>query len=75
MSRDRLSLFHYDVVRELCDRCSNERFQFVPTGAVTAPGTCPHCGNERKLADVSDTAIIRLITEPDGEVVVVRATA
>jgi len=75
MSRDRLPLFHYDVVRELCDPCSNERFQFVPTGGAPALGTCPRCGNERRLADISDAAIIRLVTEPDGELVVVRAMA
>ncbi len=75
MSRDRLPLFHYDVVRELCDHCSNERFQFVPTGATPALGNCPHCGNERKLAEVSDASIVRLVTQPDGEVVVVRASA
>jgi len=71
MSRSRLSLFTYDVVRELCDNCSKERFHFVPIGAAPAPGTCPRCGSERKLADVSDTAILRLVTQPNGEVVVV----
>lgn len=68
---ERLQLFNYDVVRELCGRCSQERFHFVPTGAAPAAGTCPRCGAERKLAEISDTAIIRLVTQPDGEVVVV----
>ena len=71
MPRSRLQLFTYDVVRELCDTCSKERFHFVPTGAAPAPGTCPRCGSERKLAEISDTAIMRLVTQPDGEVVVV----
>ena len=71
MSRSRLSLFTYDVVRELCDHCSKERFHFVPTGAAPALGTCPRCGSQRKLAEISDTAIMRLVTQPDGEVVVV----
>ena len=71
MSRSRLSLITYDVVRELCDHCRKERFHFVPIGAAAAPGTCPRCGSERKLADVSDTAILRLVTQPNGEVVVV----
>ncbi|HYU26538.1 MAG TPA: hypothetical protein VEO74_15110 [Thermoanaerobaculia bacterium] len=70
MPRSRLSLFTYDVLRELCDHCRKERFHFVPIGTATVPGTCP-CGNERKLADVSDTAILRLVTQPNGEVVVV----
>jgi len=71
MSRSRLSLFTYDVVRDLCDTCRKERFHFVPIGTAPAPGTCPQCGSERKLADVSDTAILRLVTQPNGEVVVV----
>ncbi len=71
MPRSRLSLFTYDVVRELCDNCRKERFHFVPAGTAPAPGTCPRCGSERKLADVSDTAIIRLVTQSNGEVVVV----
>ena len=75
MSRSRLHLFTYDVMRELCDTCEKERFHFVPTGAAPAPGTCPRCGNERKLAEISDTAIIRLVTQPNGEVVVVPVIA
>ena len=71
MSRSHLSLFHYDVVRELCDHCRKERFHFVPTGTAPATGTCPRCGAERKLADFSDTAVIRLVTQPNGEVVIV----
>ena len=72
MSYTRLSLFNYDVVRELCDRCHNERFHFVPTGAAApAPGPCRDCGEDRKLADTINTSIIRLVTKPDGEMVVV----
>ena len=71
MPRSRLSLFTYDVLRELCDHCRKERFHFVPIGAAPALSTCPRCGNERKLADVSDTAILRLVTREDGEMVVV----
>lgn len=72
MSADRLPLFHFDVMRELCDDCRRERFHFVPTGAAAAPGHCPACGARRRLADVSDTSIIRLVTQPNGEVVIVR---
>ena len=71
MPRSRLQLFTYDVVRELCDTCSKERFHFVPTGAAPALGACPRCGSERKLAEISDAAIIRLVTQANGEVVVV----
>jgi hypothetical protein len=71
MSRERLSLFHYDVMRELCDNCRNERFHFIPTGAHPDTGSCPRCGTARKLADFSDTAVIRLVTEANGDVVVV----
>ncbi|HWS72977.1 MAG TPA: hypothetical protein VN605_12730 [Thermoanaerobaculia bacterium] len=68
----RLSLITYDVVRELCDSCRRERFHFVPIGAAAAAnGECKHCGAEAKVADVSDTSIFRLITQPNGEVVVV----
>ena len=72
MSFSRLSLFHYDVVRELCESCSNERFHFVPIGAAApATGPCSRCGSASKLTDTSNTSIIRLITRPDGEMVVV----
>jgi len=72
MSVSRLSLFHYDVVRELCERCRNERFHFVPIGAAApAPGACSQCGADRKLTDTSATSIMRLVTNPDGEMVVV----
>jgi hypothetical protein len=68
----RLSLINYDVVRELCDTCRKERFHFVPIGAAAATnGPCKHCGNEAKAADVSDTSIFRLVTQPNGDVVVV----
>jgi hypothetical protein len=68
----RLSLITYDVVRELCDSCRRERFHFVPMGAATAAnGKCKHCPGEAKVADMSDTSIFRLVTQPGGEVVVV----
>jgi hypothetical protein len=70
MSRQRLSLFHYDVMRELCDDCRSERFHFVPVGTAPATGDCP-CGTERHLADVTDTSLIRLVTLPNGDVKVV----
>jgi len=75
MRRERISLFTYDVLRELCDRCRNERFHFVPTGAAPATGRCPNCGSQRELADFSDTAVIRLVTQPNGDVVVVPVIA
>jgi len=72
MSFSRLSLFHYDVVRELCERCRNERFHFVPIGAAApATGQCRTCGGEGKLADTSNTSIMRLVTNAGGEMVVV----
>jgi hypothetical protein len=71
MSRSRLSLFHYDVLRELCDACRKERFHFVPIGAAPATGACRNCGAEARLADFSDTAVIRLVTQKNGDVVVV----
>lgn len=67
----RLSLINYDVLRELCDHCRNERFHFVPQGAEPATGPCRNCGRDSKLADVSDTSIWRLMTNENGEVVVV----
>ncbi len=67
----RLSLIHYDVLRELCDSCRKERFHFVPLGAEPATGPCRRCGAESKLAEMSDTAVFRLVTRSDGEVVVV----
>jgi hypothetical protein len=75
MSKQRLSLITYDVLRELCDSCRKERFHFVPIGAAPATGACKNCGAESKLADVSDTAVWRLMTRPDGEVVIVPVIA
>jgi hypothetical protein len=75
MSRERLSLIHYDVLRELCDTCRKERFHFVPIGAEPATGPCRECGAQSKLADVSDTAVWRLMTKPSGEIVVVPVIA
>lgn len=72
MAKDRLSLINYDVLRELCDHCRKERFHFVPMGAAPATGPCKSCGSgDSRLADISDTAIWRLITHANGDVVVV----
>ena len=70
MMRDRISLFHYDVRRELCDDCRSERFHFVPLGAEPDPARCM-CGTQRRMADVTDTSLFRLVTQPDGDIVVV----
>lgn len=75
MSTNRVSLINYDLLRELCDHCRKERFHFVPMGAAADTGTCRNCGSNSKLADVSDTAIWRLMTKPNGEVVVVPLVA
>jgi hypothetical protein len=72
---ERLSLIHYDLLRDLCDHCRRERFHFVPPGTAPAPARCKECGAERRLADVSDSAIWRLVTQPNGEVVVVPVIA
>ena len=72
MPKERLSLINYDLVRELCESCRKERFHFVPIGSVPpATGPCKHCGTVSKLADISDSAVWRLMTGPSGEVVVV----
>jgi hypothetical protein len=71
MPNQRLSLISYDVLRELCDSCRKERFHFVPMGAEPATGPCRRCGAESRLADFSDTALMRLVTQPNGDVVVV----
>lgn len=70
MSRDRITLFNYDVRRELCDDCSSERFHFVPPGTQPATGACV-CGTERRLADMTDTSLIRLVTQPNGDIKIV----
>jgi NMD protein affecting ribosome stability and mRNA decay len=67
----RISLINYDVLRELCDSCRKERFHFVPLGAEPATGPCRKCGAESKLAEMSDTAVWRLIAHANGDVVVV----
>lgn len=66
----RLSLINYDVLRELCESCANEKFQFVPTGHEAEAGHCSRCGTSTKLADLSDSSIIRLVMR-DGEPFVV----
>lgn len=71
MTAKRVSLIHYDLLRDLCDGCRRERFHFVPIGAAPAPGPCKRCGGEGHLRDMSDSAIWRLVTQPNGEVVVV----
>lgn len=67
----RLSLTNYDVVRELCESCRRERFHFVPPGAAPSTGPCKACGRDSTLADMSDSSIIRLVTDPNGELVIV----
>jgi hypothetical protein len=67
----RLSLVNYDVLRELCEECRREKFHFVPMGAAPEPGTCSNCGGDGKLADMSDSSIFRLVTDEDGEMVIV----
>lgn len=71
MSKKRLTLINYEVVRELCETCRRERFHFVPPGAVPTPSECKGCGRESKLADMSDSSIFRLVTQPNGEMVIV----
>ncbi len=71
MARKRLSLVHYDLLRELCESCRRERFHFVPIGAAAAEGPCKSCGAQARMADLSDSSIYRLVTQPNGEVVVV----
>jgi hypothetical protein len=71
MQKRRLSLISYDVLRELCDSCRKERFHFVPMGAEAATGPCRGCGANSQIADFSDTAVMRLVMQPNGDVVVV----
>ena len=71
MSRTRLSLFNYDLLRERCHSCRKERFHFVPIGAAPATSSCKRCGTEGQLVDLSDTAVMRLVTQANGEFVVV----
>ncbi len=71
MSTKRLSLINYDVLRELCERCLKEAFQFIPIGTAPVPAPCTGCGTERTLADMSDTSIRRLVTRSDGELRIV----
>jgi hypothetical protein len=70
MASERVSLVNYDLLRELCDTCRQERFHFVPIGAAPATGPCKHCGSDSHLAEVSDTSVWRLITNASGDVVV-----
>ena len=73
MSKQRLPLISYDVLRELCDSCRKERFHFVPMGAEPATGPCRRCGGaDSKIADFSDSAVMRLVTHPNGDVVVMQ---
>ncbi len=67
----RVSLINFDLLRELCEQCRRERFHFVPIGESPVTGLCKSCGADSRLADMSDTAVWRLITKPNGEVVVV----
>ena len=71
MARNRLSLIHYDLLRELCESCRRERFHFVPIGIEPAEGSCKQCGAESRLAVLSDSSIYRLVTQPNSDVVIV----
>ena len=71
MPRTRVSLFNYDVLRELCGDCRREHFHFVPIGAAPATGDCRQCGAQSDVVDMSDSAIMRLVTLPNGEFTVV----
>jgi hypothetical protein len=66
----RLPLINYDVLRELCDSCRKERFHFVPSGAHPATGPCRNCGDESKIAEMTKSAVWRLI-DTNGDVVIV----
>src|SRR5260221_11463533 len=70
MARKRLSLIHYDLLRELCESCRRERFHFVPIGAELAEGPCKNCGAEARMADLGDSSIYRLRTHPAGGMIV-----
>src|SRR5258708_11748503 len=69
MARKRLSLVHYDLLRELCESCRRERFHFVPIGAVPAEGPCRNCGAEARMADLSDSSIYRLVAPPNSDAI------
>jgi len=69
----RLSLVTYDVLRELCIACENERFHFVPMGSAVETSDCDDCGTERQLAEVNQSAIARLMTVPQREINIIRA--
>ncbi len=71
MTTKRLSLITYDVLRELCERCLEEAFQFVPIGTALLPASCTGCGTDRTLADMSDSSIRGLVTRSDGELRIV----
>jgi hypothetical protein len=70
MASERVSLVNYDLLRELCGTCEGERFHFVPIGGPAETGPCKTCGADSKFAEVSDTSIWRLMTKPNGDVVV-----
>lgn len=70
-----MRLITYDLLRELCDHCRREHFHFVPIGALAAPTRCRECGAQRKVADMSDSAVWRLVTQPNGEMTVVPVIA
>jgi NMD protein affecting ribosome stability and mRNA decay len=67
----RLQLIHYDVCRELCDKCRKETFHFVPIGTAPEMRLCGKCGNANRPADMTETSVFRLVTRDDGEVVIV----
>ncbi len=68
--KTRLSLFYYDLVRERCDDCGDEKFHFVPKATDPETSACVACGTDRQVVDLSETSIRRLVSE-DREVSVV----
>ena len=70
-----MRLITYDLLRELCDHCRREHFHFVPIGAIPAPGRCRECGAQGKVTEMSDSAVWRLVTQPNGEMTVVPVIA
>lgn len=66
----RLSLFYYDLVRELCTACGREKFHFVTKGEDPAPTACRDCGSTREIAELSDTSIRRLVVRDSGEIAI-----
>lgn len=68
-TKTRLSLFYYDLVRELCTSCRREKFHFVAKGVDPAATDCS-CGASREIAELSDTSISRLVDRDSGEIAI-----